>query len=271
MAVSPGHDVLAYRKGNRTMASSRRRFLTTFGAVAAGGAASLGGRAFAERHPSPPGTQAPDMFSPTELLERRATETVAARAAAPGTQSDPRMPTAAEVESWYTDRRNWGRWGDDDQMGAINLITPEKSAAAAALVSKGRKVSMSRVFEPEQHFMRKKPAPRRGKLGRRLLRLHLSRPDDHAHRRAVSHVGHRRDVAGTGPRRRNHDPRCHVRHNRRVERWHHHARCPDRRAAAPERASCHTRPAGAWMGDRGDRTCPRCGDRAGGRAARLQR
>ena len=69
------------------------------------------------------------------------------------------MPTLAEVESWYTDRRNWGRWGKDDQMGAINLITPEKSAAAAGLVRTGRKVSMSRVFEPEQHFMRKNPRP----------------------------------------------------------------------------------------------------------------
>ena len=141
------------------MASSRRRFLTTFGAAAAGGTVSLGGRAFAETRPTPLGAQAPDTFSPTELLERRAKEAVGAGTAAAGAQSDPRMPTAAEVESWYTDRRNWGRWGDDDQMGAINLITPEKSAAAAALVSKGRKVSMSRVFEPEQHFMRKNPRP----------------------------------------------------------------------------------------------------------------
>ena len=141
------------------MATSRRRFLTTFGAAAAGGTVSLGGRAFAETRPTPLGAQAPDMFSPTELLERRAKEAVGAGTAAPGAQSDPRMPTAAEVESWYTDRRNWGRWGDDDQMGAINLITPETSAAAAALVSKGRKVSMSRVFEPEQHFMRENPRP----------------------------------------------------------------------------------------------------------------
>lgn len=21
---------------------------------------------------------------------------------------------------------NWGRWGDDDQLGAVNLLTPEK-------------------------------------------------------------------------------------------------------------------------------------------------
>ena len=69
------------------------------------------------------------------------------------------MPTQAEVDSWYTDRRNWGRWGDDDQKGAVNLITPEKRAAAAALVRNGRTVSMSRVFEPSQHFYRKSARP----------------------------------------------------------------------------------------------------------------
>jgi kynurenine formamidase len=141
------------------MASSRRRFLTTVGAAAAGGAASFGKPAFAGTTAGVPGAQAPDLFSPTELLERQASGIVAASTAAPAAQPDPRMPTAAEVESWYTDRRNWGRWGDDDQKGAINLITPAKSAAAAALVRKGRKVSMARVFEPEQHFMRKNPRP----------------------------------------------------------------------------------------------------------------
>ena len=29
---------------------------------------------------------------------------------------------------------NWGRWGKDDELGTINLITPEKRAAAARLV-----------------------------------------------------------------------------------------------------------------------------------------
>ena len=55
----------------------------------------------------------------------------------------------------YRDRRNWGRWGDGDQVGAINLITPEKRAAAAGLVRTGRTVSLSRVFEPPQHFIQK--------------------------------------------------------------------------------------------------------------------
>ena len=35
----------------------------------------------------------------------------------------------------YEYRRNWGRWGADDQMGAVNLITPEKRIAAARLVT----------------------------------------------------------------------------------------------------------------------------------------
>ncbi len=139
------------------MVSSRRRFLTTLSTVAAGGAASLEGRTSAWSGPSARKLTAPDSFSPTELLEKHAIEAVAVGNATSGTQSDPRMPTPAEVELWYTDRRNWGRWGENDQKGAINLITPEKSAAAARLVRTGRKVSMSRVFEPEQHFIRKNP------------------------------------------------------------------------------------------------------------------
>ena len=81
------------------MAASRRRFLTTVGAAAAGGAASLGGTHPRRDQSESPCRQAPDTFSPTELLARRAKESVAAGTTAPGVQSDPRMPTAAEVES----------------------------------------------------------------------------------------------------------------------------------------------------------------------------
>lgn len=37
--------------------------------------------------------------------------------------------------------KNWGRWGPDDQRGALNLLTPERVAAAAGLVRSGRTVS----------------------------------------------------------------------------------------------------------------------------------
>ena len=57
-------------------------------------------------------------------------------------------------ENAFEYRRNWGRWGADDQMGAVNLITPAKRAAAAGLVKSGRTVSLSRPFQPDQHFIR---------------------------------------------------------------------------------------------------------------------
>ena len=139
------------------MASSRRRFLKN---AAAMGGAALGGRASAWNTNTAAREAPTGGFSPATLLaEHEATHRAPAATRSAAVQADPRMPTQAEVESWYTDRRNWGRWGDDDQMGAVNLITPEKSAAAASLVRKGRKVSMSRVFEPAQHFMRKSPRP----------------------------------------------------------------------------------------------------------------
>lgn len=36
------------------------------------------------------------------------------------------------------DLRNWGRWGDADELGTLNFITPEKVAEAAALVRHGK-------------------------------------------------------------------------------------------------------------------------------------
>jgi kynurenine formamidase len=39
---------------------------------------------------------------------------------------------------------NWGRWGKDDQLGALNLITPEKRKEAAALVREGVSISLAR-------------------------------------------------------------------------------------------------------------------------------
>ena len=91
---------------------------------------------------------APATFSPPELLARAAARN---RPAATAIQPDD----GTDYVAMYRNRRNWGRWGDNDQVGAINLITAEKRAAAAALVRTGRTVSLSRVFEPAQHFMTK--------------------------------------------------------------------------------------------------------------------
>ena len=44
---------------------------------------------------------------------------------------------------------NWGRWGKDDERGALNLITPETRRRAAALVKTGTTVSLSRQIPAE--------------------------------------------------------------------------------------------------------------------------
>ncbi len=73
------------------------------------------------------------------------------------------IPSKAEVESYLRERRNWGRWGNDDEVGAVNLITADKRVRAAELVRSGRTVSLSRPYPkvpaannptPAQHFMR---------------------------------------------------------------------------------------------------------------------
>ncbi len=52
--------------------------------------------------------------------------------------------TKEQFDTWMTELSNWGRWGADDQLGALNLITPAKRVAAARLVQAGRTVSMAR-------------------------------------------------------------------------------------------------------------------------------
>jgi kynurenine formamidase len=51
--------------------------------------------------------------------------------------------TEAQYEQWKKSLSNWGRWGKDDQIGALNLITPAKRKQAAALVREGVSVSLA--------------------------------------------------------------------------------------------------------------------------------
>ena len=52
--------------------------------------------------------------------------------------------TKAQVDQWMEDLSNWGRWGPDDQLGAVNLITQAKRRQALALATTGEVVSLSR-------------------------------------------------------------------------------------------------------------------------------
>ena len=82
---------------------------------------------------------------------------VAIAAALPGTVGSAQSAAGsapavskAEYERWKTELSNWGRWGKDDQLGAVNLITPAKRREAAALVKEGFSVSLARDADTEK-------------------------------------------------------------------------------------------------------------------------
>jgi kynurenine formamidase len=54
--------------------------------------------------------------------------------------------------------RNWGRWGDEDERGTVNLITPERLVAAAGLVRSGK------IFDLGIPFDDKGPQPGGGRI-----------------------------------------------------------------------------------------------------------
>ena len=73
----------------------------------------------------------------------------------------PPLP-AYEIERFHEFLSNWGRFGESDQLGTLNLITDAKRAAAGALVRSGRTISCARLLptrpdvdnpNPVQHHM----------------------------------------------------------------------------------------------------------------------
>lgn len=47
---------------------------------------------------------------------------------------------------------NWGRWGDDDQIGTLNFITPEKLVRSAQLVRIGKTIDCGIPFDKNGPF-----------------------------------------------------------------------------------------------------------------------
>jgi kynurenine formamidase len=104
-------------------------------------------------------------MKPTELAEnfphgdalsrRQAIQRVAAAAAfsavaesaGQAQTSTTHHETAEDFVQLMTQLSNWNRWGKDDQMGAVNLITPAKRREAVRLVKEGASFSMARNAE----------------------------------------------------------------------------------------------------------------------------
>jgi kynurenine formamidase len=52
--------------------------------------------------------------------------------------------TPERMRAVFEEVKNWGRWGAEDEAGALNLITPEKRREAAAAVVTGETISCAR-------------------------------------------------------------------------------------------------------------------------------
>ena len=65
---------------------------------------------------------------------------------------EPRQPrNLEEFDAMFQEINNWGRWGADDELGAMNLITPQKTRDAAALVRSGITVSLAHNPMPGEY------------------------------------------------------------------------------------------------------------------------
>jgi len=62
--------------------------------------------------------------------------------AAPGPSSNRSPSNAEEFDRLFHQVKNWGRWGADDQLGSVNLITPAKRKQALSLAKTGQTVSL---------------------------------------------------------------------------------------------------------------------------------
>lgn len=60
--------------------------------------------------------------------------------ASPGTRTLDHQ----DIDAMMKTLSNWGRWGKADELGALNLITPEKRRQAAGLVREGVAISLAR-------------------------------------------------------------------------------------------------------------------------------
>ncbi len=75
---------------------------------------------------------------------------------------DRRPPSPEEYAAYRERFSNWGRWGENDEFGTLNFVTPAKRVEAASLVREGRSISLSRPLDthaspanpyPAHHFV----------------------------------------------------------------------------------------------------------------------
>jgi kynurenine formamidase len=109
------------------------------------------------------------------------------------------LPTEDEVLAMWEAVKNWGRWGDDDQRGTLNLITDAHRVRAAALVKDGFQVSCALPFDTKPSIRNRDPAQHHTLLGG-----DVAEPKGYA--MATDFIG----IAPHGPAHTHLDALCHV-------------------------------------------------------------
>jgi kynurenine formamidase len=130
----------------------------------------------------------------------------------PGAQQ-PSPPTAnlssvtrQQFDQWMKDLSNWGRWGKDDERGALNLITVEKQHRAASLVKTGTTVSLAHPIvseKPAAAAVQPRPVNRMG-AGASLFLID------------GDYLYERQEIEYHGARLSHFDALCHVSYNGRL-------------------------------------------------------
>lgn len=105
-------------------------------------------------------------FAPLLLAGVAASITAQEFTAHPSTQLPERLVTLEILDQWEQELSNWGRWGPDDQRGTLNLITPEKTLQAAALVQVGETVTLQHFVSEEKTMDSQSFGPTEHKMSR---------------------------------------------------------------------------------------------------------
>ena len=117
--------------------------------------------------------------------------------------------TKEQFDGWMTKLSNWGRWGKEDERGALNNITPEKARQAAALVKTGTTVSLSHQLarNPPKSTPEPRPIDRAGAATSHFLI-------------DGTYLFERQEIEYHGSRVSHFDALCHVSHDGKVYNGH---------------------------------------------------
>jgi len=108
--------------------------------------------------------------------------------------------SAEEFDALFSALRTWGRWGDRDQRGAMNLLGPDRVASAVRLVRDGTSISLSLPLDTKPAAHNPEPAVHRmmteGDGDADTGPLHLAKDyigvnyhsDGHTHIDALCHI-----------------------------------------------------------------------------------